>query len=208
VVIIDHADYLENPSQNILLKRLEEPADNLYFILLAENRGGILKTILSRCRYYKFNKLDPLSVKSILKEKFNEEISYQSIKHFLLKDDETYSDNTRPIAVKIMKQLFSKNVNFSDLSLSLQSCHDKRIVKSILNEMITILEKEYLRRQVEIHSQQERGILKNMSIINLVHLKQLMMDRYKKIDIYNLNPQLVLEGILYPVKVMIKNDRI
>ena len=57
VVIIDHVDYLEKSSQNILLKRLEEPSINLYFILIVENKNKISKTILSRCRCYYFKKI-------------------------------------------------------------------------------------------------------------------------------------------------------
>ncbi len=47
--IIEKADMMSDISQNALLKVLEEPPQNIVFILLAQSCAGILETILSRC---------------------------------------------------------------------------------------------------------------------------------------------------------------
>ncbi len=49
VVLIRHADNMQNVVQNKLLKTLEEPIGNTVIILSAERRDALLPTILSRC---------------------------------------------------------------------------------------------------------------------------------------------------------------
>lgn len=48
VFIIDKAHTLNPQSQNALLKILEEPPANTYFILIAESKAALLETVLSR----------------------------------------------------------------------------------------------------------------------------------------------------------------
>lgn len=49
IVIIQNADLLNIESQNTLLKNLEEPGANNYFILTTPNPASILPTVVSRC---------------------------------------------------------------------------------------------------------------------------------------------------------------
>ena len=48
VFVFTHFDKATEQAQNAFLKRLEEPQENLTFILLAENENAMLPTILSR----------------------------------------------------------------------------------------------------------------------------------------------------------------
>ena len=57
VFLLPGADALNLPSQNALLKVLEEPA-NAVFLLLCENREAMLQTVRSRCKTFR---LSPLS---------------------------------------------------------------------------------------------------------------------------------------------------
>jgi len=70
-VLIDNIELLNKSSINALLKILEEPNDNTYFILIHNNKK-ILPTLLSRCINFKIN----LSNKDSLK-----------VINFLMKDD-------------------------------------------------------------------------------------------------------------------------
>lgn len=54
--VIPHADRLNIPSQNALLKVLEEPASSL-FVLLCENREAMLQTVRSRCKTFRMTPL-------------------------------------------------------------------------------------------------------------------------------------------------------
>lgn len=54
IVIIPQADNLSPESQNTLLKNLEEPGNNNYFILLTTRPQSLIPTILSRCQTIRF----------------------------------------------------------------------------------------------------------------------------------------------------------
>lgn len=49
VILIKNVENLETVAQNTILKNLEEPGDNNYFILTTQNQSNILSTIISRC---------------------------------------------------------------------------------------------------------------------------------------------------------------
>ena len=53
-VLIDNIEFLNKNSINALLKILEEPNDNIYFILINNNKK-VLSTLVSRCINYKIN---------------------------------------------------------------------------------------------------------------------------------------------------------
>ena len=55
-IIFDSADNFNKNSSNSLLKILEEPSDNTYFILISHQLSNILPTIRSRCIKFYFNK--------------------------------------------------------------------------------------------------------------------------------------------------------
>ena len=64
VFVIPQADRLNLPSQNALLKVLEEPASSV-FVLLCENREAMLQTVRSRCKTFR---LTPLEQQELLAE--------------------------------------------------------------------------------------------------------------------------------------------
>ena len=53
IILIDNAENLNLNSSNALLKIIEEPNDNVFFILIFDNNKKIIETIKSRC--IKFN---------------------------------------------------------------------------------------------------------------------------------------------------------
>ncbi len=53
VIIINPADKMNIAAANALLKLLEEPPADVYFILIAEHTNTILPTILSRCQQWR-----------------------------------------------------------------------------------------------------------------------------------------------------------
>lgn len=54
ILIIERADNMLEASRNALLKILEEPPEDVVFILTATRRNAVMPTILSRVRTYKF----------------------------------------------------------------------------------------------------------------------------------------------------------
>lgn len=55
VIVIECADKMNTAAANALLKILEEPSSNTHFILIAEQLGSVLATVLSRCQVVRFN---------------------------------------------------------------------------------------------------------------------------------------------------------
>ena len=60
VYILDRAEQLRANSANALLKTLEEPPDDVTFILLGTSSDTILPTIVSRCQCVPFRMVSPL----------------------------------------------------------------------------------------------------------------------------------------------------
>ena len=54
IILINNTEYLNNNSSNALLKILEEPNNNTYFILISHQLSNILPTIRSRCIKFYF----------------------------------------------------------------------------------------------------------------------------------------------------------
>lgn len=71
VIIIDEADKLTTEAANILLKTLEEPPQNLVFILVSSNIDALLPTVISRCRLVQFRPLPAGEMISFLIERYD-----------------------------------------------------------------------------------------------------------------------------------------
>lgn len=54
-ILIDNIENLNNNSNNALLKIIEEPNDNVFFILINNSEKNILPTLKSRCLSFKIN---------------------------------------------------------------------------------------------------------------------------------------------------------
>ena len=68
VFIIDDAHLMNESAQNALLKTIEEPPGNVYFIFVTDSPGGLLDTVVSRCTGVKFFPLAATDVERILRE--------------------------------------------------------------------------------------------------------------------------------------------
>jgi len=66
IFIIQDADLMTVPAQNALLKTLEDGPKHAVFILLAQNSGAFLPTIISRCVIYKIPPLVDTAVQNYL----------------------------------------------------------------------------------------------------------------------------------------------
>lgn len=70
-VLIIEANEMRVEAQNALLKTLEEPRENISFILLCSNKNTLLPTILSRCQMIYFPPLDEEVIAKELQKKLN-----------------------------------------------------------------------------------------------------------------------------------------
>lgn len=70
VFLIRHAQNMNVSAQNALLKILEEPPAFAFFILMTENAGAILPTILSRCTQFSLAPLTAPELTALLREQY------------------------------------------------------------------------------------------------------------------------------------------
>jgi DNA polymerase III subunit delta' len=71
VFIIDGAEMLSTEAANCLLKTLEEPADNVVFILLTAREESVLPTVISRCQRVELTPVPASQIQSALVERWN-----------------------------------------------------------------------------------------------------------------------------------------
>ena len=84
-VLIDNIEFLNLNSVNALLKVLEEPSSNIYFILINNNKK-ILPTLLSRCINFKISLSNEENLKiatRLLNENVNKIINEDLINYYL-----------------------------------------------------------------------------------------------------------------------------
>src|SRR5215813_10965107 len=72
VFIVDPADLLNAEAANALLKGLEEPHANTFFILITVNVHELLLTVRSRCQVYNFT---PLTLDEIRQHGITDELA-------------------------------------------------------------------------------------------------------------------------------------
>ena len=77
VILINNAESLTINAANALLKILEEPPDNSYLILTAQNISSLLPTIISRCLMFKAPAPSTDDARSFLKAEGYENLSSQ-----------------------------------------------------------------------------------------------------------------------------------
>jgi DNA polymerase-3 subunit delta' len=68
VYIVGDADLFNDSSANAFLKTLEEPPDDVVFILMAHSFDAVLPTIASRCQVVRFRRLPPTLATQLLRQ--------------------------------------------------------------------------------------------------------------------------------------------
>lgn len=66
IVLIQNVDHLQSESQNALLKKLEEPGVNNFFILTTNHPNLLLPTIISRCHQISYLPLHHTSTQLLI----------------------------------------------------------------------------------------------------------------------------------------------
>lgn len=83
VIILDTAESLNISSANALLKSLEEPPQDVVFLVLSDRPKAVLATIASRCRALKLEKPDPRQALAWLQEKAPDDTKSEDIEFAL-----------------------------------------------------------------------------------------------------------------------------
>tara|TARA_B100000029_G_scaffold509161_1_gene597688 strand:+ start:1276 stop:2247 length:972 start_codon:yes stop_codon:yes gene_type:complete len=168
IVLIDNSEYLNISSSNALLKSLEEPGPNTYFLLIHNSSTKILNTIKSRCISFRFN-FNNFEKKKILyeiikKNNFNFDVNNL---------DENFYYDTPGNIIKYLKILSDNKLNYeNDKKLCIFNLIDKYKQKKdfqLLNFIIFLIEIFYKelslknKNKLHIYSFNKFKILKQIS---------------------------------------------
>jgi len=128
-IMIDNVEYLNKNSINALLKIIEEPNENIYFILIANSQKNILPTLKSRCITFKIHFSFDNTVNicnQILNQNILNELNYDLINYYCTPGE----------IIKLIQFAEEKQINLRD--------HD---VSSIIN---LIIENTYYKKNIFI----------------------------------------------------------
>jgi DNA polymerase-3 subunit delta' len=176
LVLIDNIDLLNINSINALLKILEEPNDNIYFILINNNKK-ILPTLKSRCLNYKIHLTSNQSfdiTNKILDGDFNNLIN-----------DEMINKYSSPGTILNLLDFANNNdVDLKEINL-------KEFIKKI------IMEKKYKKDQFIknlLYSSIEIYFRKNVSVknIKLLNIQNYFLNKINNTKIFNLDDETIL----------------
>ena len=175
-VLIDNIEFLNINSVNALLKILEEPNDNIYFILINNNKK-ILPTLKSRCLNFKIQLSSSQSLditNQILNDNFMNLINEDLINYYSTPG-------------KILNLLDFANQN----DLDLKEINLKELIKKI------IMEKKYKKDssiKYLLYSLIEIYFRKNISIKNtkLINIHNYFLKKINNTKIFNLDDESLL----------------
>lgn len=186
VVILERADLMQDSSRNALLKILEEPPVNTYFILISDKRCTVLPTILSRVRSYAFKSRDNKEQQLILNKLFLNDNKHDSIKDFFLSFSDFEGDSFLKIVKRFTEESFKENSSFND---ALEAKIDSNYFNGFL-EIFTY----------ELKSIFYRADQKLLTLNQLESINKSIRDKIIKQVHYNQNPMLLLETLFYELK--------
>ena len=176
LVLIDNIELLNINSVNALLKILEEPNDNIYFILINNNKK-ILPTLKSRCLNYNIHLTSKQSfdiTNKILGENFMDLIHEEMLSHY-----------STPGSILSLIDFGNKN----DFDLREINLND--LIKKI------IIEKKYKKDQFTknlLYSLIEIYFWKNVSVrnIKLLRIQNYFLKKIANTKIFNLDDETIL----------------
>ena len=176
LVLIDNIELLNINSVNVLLKILEEPNDNIYFILINNNKK-IIPTLKSRCLNYNIHLTSKQSfdiTNKILGENFMDLIHEEMLSHY-----------STPGSILSLIDFGNKN----DFDLREINLND--LIKKI------IIEKKYKKDQFTknlLYSLIEIYFWKNVSVrnIKLLRIQNYFLKKIANTKIFNLDDETIL----------------
>ena len=175
-VLIDNIELLNINSVNALLKILEEPNDNIYFVLINNNKK-ILPTLKSRCLNFKIILSSSQSfdiTNQILNDNFMNYINEDLINYY----------STPGKILNLLDFAKQNNIDLKEINL-------KELIKRI------IMEKKYKKvtsNQYMLYSLIEIYFRKNISVKNtkLINIQNYFLKKINDTKIFNLDDETLL----------------
>ena len=175
VYIIDEVHMLSISAFNALLKTLEEPPQNIIFILATTEFNKIPPTIVSRCQKFDFKKLTNRQIEDRLKYILEQE--QKNIDDEVISVIAQLSEGGMRDAINMLDQLISiqkDNITVDDVYNLIGDVNDNIII-DILNQIVSTNIKDLMKSIDELYNS-------GKNFINIVERLQILI---RNIIIYN-----------------------
>lgn len=187
VLIIENADLMVDSARNALLKILEEPPENVIFILTTTRRGAMLPTILSRVRTYNFFERSLEQQKNVIdrifhyEPVFNDGKIFDTVTEFLQSFLTVKPESVRDCAAEFFSNVAQGHVPDIPRIISVCNSFEPRILFRIF--ICAIIETQEKLKSTAAGSEVSFEILKQLSA------------SLNSVEIFNQNPAACLEEL-------------
>lgn len=210
ILLVQNIERMTLESANAMLKTLEDPPENVIFILTTSRIKEILPTIISRVRVYNFRRLSNEDLAKVLQRLYPlaDEEQIQTVSSFALGKPGTAIDFMRdPQLYDEYKKMYNDICQFvskpdkanqfmyiAQLVKTKKENEDPAMIKDFLDVLTAVLRKKMLEKISGQTGQSGQGAsAKDLEkIINLIIEAQRAQDLLKR----NVNPKLLLENLL------------
>lgn len=182
-IIIEHADHMQEPAMNALLKILEEPPNSVSFIFTTNNIKALLPTVRSRLRTYTFVQRTMPQISVVYDKIFRLDNYTGTMEQFFQKFSPLYDATIEQIAEQFTKSVLIEKNRFDFASLR-QHITDQETLKFFF-EFI-------LKYAVSFESQHNQ-----ISFEILQKLMYLCRENLKRLETFNINYGSILESFFY-----------
>ena len=168
VMVLFGADKLSENASNKLLKLLEEPPENSFFLLVCDQTEGMLPTLVSRCQEVKLTPLTPEDIKSGLQKLKSDSGAPQTL------------SSSRGSWRKVLEELNTPDhtLNFEKLWIQcLRSAFKARANKAIVIDLI-----QWADQLADLEREQQKAFL----VYALEFIRQSMLISYQSEALYDL----------------------
>ena len=173
IILIDDCEYLNKNSSNALLKIIEEPNNDLLFLLIFDSQKKITNTLKSRCVEFKFN-LNIEYISEIVNSVFKENIFNKISKDFI------YYSNSPLNYINFINLCNSFNLDYTKIEID-------ELIKFILKNKLIIkknLSNDDIKYYLDIFFLKKIELIKNNYYFDLFSY---FNKKYRLISKFNLD---------------------
>ncbi|RMG43896.1 MAG: AAA family ATPase [Candidatus Dadabacteria bacterium] len=195
VILIDNSEYLPLQSANILLKSLEEPRSDVYFILISANPSKLPTTIRSRCQSITFRELEPEEISVILRKQLPEQLktlesSGIAAEEFSLLSGGSLANFTMVVEHIDSWQLINEHlprIFNGDIALGQEFARELGKNKEALKPQLHLI-RVFVQKHMRLSERPLDQLRWSIFLTNLIHSEYLIFER-------NISPQIVLSKL-------------
>ena len=183
VFIIENAERMLESVRNALLKILEEPPEDMVFILTTSNRGAVMPTILSRVRTYNFTERSAVQQKEVVQRVFHARGDEENL---LINDYLQLFLPVKPVEIKKAASAYFSHVMSGQIPLS------DSVIKECSGFEPRFLLKIFL---VGIMEEAKGGELTPQRAEICAKITGFCRECYNSVTVYNISPAAVIEKL-------------